>query len=191
MQKRDVAALIVAAAAATTLLAGAARAGEHGRGEDDAHERHEHHDHHERRGRERRDGERGPARGGDRAGAARIDPAYAKECGACHLAYPPDLLPAASWTKLMSGLDRHFGQNAELEPEVRAGLERWLVERAGSRADGAPLRATETAWFSHKHRKVAGAAERPSVRSLANCAACHPAAERWDFDEDGVRIPSR
>ncbi len=92
----------------------------------------------------------------------------------------------------MAGLDRHFGQNAELEPEVRAVLERWLVERAGSSGgDGAPLRATEAGWFRHKHRKVEGAAARPAVRSIANCAACHPGAERWDFDEDGVRIPAR
>jgi hypothetical protein len=184
---REIAALTVAAVAAATLLASAARAGEHEheRGEDEAHE-HGHRGRHE----------------GDRGGRERVDaggrmtpgvlPAYTKECGACHLAYPPDLLPAASWTKLMAGLDRHFGQDAELEPEVRALLERWLVERAGGRrADSATLRLTEGPWFRRKHRKVEGAAARPAVRSLANCAACHPAAEHWDFDEDGVRIPPR
>jgi hypothetical protein len=185
--RREIAALTVAAVAAATLLATAARGGEHERGEDEAHE----HGHHRRHERERDGG--GRERGGtDGRAPSSVLPAYTKECGACHLAYPPDLLPAASWTKLMAGLDRHFGQNAELEPEVRALLERWLVERAGGRrADSATLRLTEGAWFRHKHRKVEGAAARPAVRSLANCAACHPAAERWDFDEDGVRIPAR
>ncbi len=121
------------------------------------------------------------------------DPLYAKECGSCHLAYPPRMLPAESWRKLLAGLDRHFGQNAELEPEERAQLEGWLVENAGRTprtGDPAPLRITERTWFRKEHRKAAArAAGRASVRSMANCAACHPGAERWDFEEDRVKIP--
>ncbi len=182
-QRRNVVAL--AALAAALLLAGAVRAGEHER--DEEHEGREHHRRGER-GRERREPEReGPVRLG---GGPRILPAYATECGACHLAYPPDLLPAASWTKLMASLDRHFGQNAELDDEGRATLERWLVERAGrDGGERAPLRITERTWFRREHRKVQGAAARPQVGSLANCAACHPGAERWDFEEDRVKIP--
>ena len=70
------------------------------------------------------------------ADPAAPSPIYLKECGACHVAYPPHLLPAASWRALMAGLDRHFGQNAELEPEVRAAVERWLVASAGADAGG-------------------------------------------------------
>jgi hypothetical protein len=103
------------------------------------------------------------------------------------------MLPAESWRKLMAGLDRHFGQDAELEPDVRESVERWLVERAGRpprRGDPAPLRITERRWFQGEHRKAARAAEaNPSIGSLANCAACHPGAERWDFEEDRVNIP--
>lgn len=184
MRKIAIAAGAVAAAA---LLASAVRAGEDERDEDEEHE------HHGRHGRGRSEGERGAGgrSGGERAPAsAAIHPAYAKECGACHLAFPPRLLPAASWTKLMAGLDRHFGQDAELDGESRATIERWLVERARrGPEDGAPLRLTEGAWFRREHRKVEDAAARPSVRTLANCAACHPGAERWDFEEDGVKIP--
>jgi hypothetical protein len=94
---------------------------------------------------------------------------------------------------MMGELERHFGQDAELEPEVRVQLERWLVERAGRpprTGDPAPLRITERSWFRKEHRKAAAqAAGRPSIRSLANCAACHPGAERWDFEEDRVKIP--
>ena len=124
-----------------------------------------------------------------------IDPAYLKECGACHIAYPPGSLPAASWRALFSGLDRHFGEDANLEPAVREGIERWVVARAGAERlrTGTPsLRVTELSWFRDEHDEVpADAAARPSVRSLANCSACHPGAERWDFDEDRVRIPRR
>lgn len=171
----------VASAAALALLATTVSAGGHERGEDEEHGR----GHHERgrHGRER-DGS------GRATRETPIDPTYAKECGACHVAFPPHLLPAASWTKLMAGLDRHFGENAELDPEAQAALERWLVARAGgTREGGAPLRLTETDRFRREHRKVRGAATRPSIRSMANCAACHPGAERWDFEEDRVKIP--
>ena len=47
--------------------------------------------------------------------AAIANPVYKEECGSCHMAYPPGLLPARSWTKVMSGLDNHFGDNAELD----------------------------------------------------------------------------
>jgi hypothetical protein len=155
---------IAAAALAAAVTTGGAAAGEH-----------------------RHDGDRD--RGRYRPAGA-ISPAYAKECGACHVAYPPKLLSAASWRRVLAGLDRHFGQNAELEPEVRADLEAWLVERAGTDRGGAPLRVTETAHFVREHDEVpASAIARPTVRSLANCAACHPGAERWDFDEDRVKIP--
>lgn len=136
------------------------------------------------------DEEEGDARGARAAPA--VDPEYAKECGACHLAYPPSLLPAASWRKLTSGLDRHFGQNAELDETTRAKLERWLVDHAGSAGGSepaAPLRISDAGWFRHEHREVAHRVGKgKQVASFADCAACHPAAARWDFDEDRATI---
>lgn len=128
---------------------------------------------------------------GRRAGPP--DPTYLKECGACHLAYPPAFLPAASWRALFAGLDRHFGEDASVEPEIRAFLERWVVERSAPerRPSREPfLRITDLPWFRDEHDEVpSDAAARPSIRSLSNCGACHPGAERWDFEEDRVRIP--
>jgi hypothetical protein len=39
-----------------------------------------------------------------------------KECGECHMAYQPGLLPAASWNRIMDGLADHFGENASVLP---------------------------------------------------------------------------
>ncbi len=182
-------AVAVAAVAASVVLASGVRA-EHG--EDSEHEGREHeerkHDRH-RRERAEREGARSGGERGASSPAAR-NPAYAKECGACHLAYPPDLLPAASWTALLGSLDRHFGQDATLDPAVRGELERWLVARAAPGDGEAPLRVTERAWFRREHRRVpAAVVRRPAIGSFANCAACHTTAEAWDFDEDGVKIP--
>jgi hypothetical protein len=176
---------VFASAAAVALFATTVPAGGHegdeerGRGPRDR-------EHHERA----RQGREAASRGERGAPGAAIDPTYAKECGSCHVAFPPHLLPAASWTKLMDALDRHFGENAELDAEAQAAIERWLLARAGgARAGKTPLRVTETDPFHREHQKVSGAAVRPSIRSMANCAACHPGAERWDFEEDRVKIP--
>jgi hypothetical protein len=43
-------------------------------------------------------------------------PLYKDECGSCHFAYPPTMLPAASWERVMAGLGAHFGDNADSAP---------------------------------------------------------------------------
>ncbi|MGE0356218.1 MAG: cytochrome C [Burkholderiales bacterium] len=123
------------------------------------------------------------------------DPAYRQECGACHVAYPPQLLSAASWRAVMGGLDRHFGTDASLEPAARASLLALLERHAGRRdttAGGQPqLRITETAWFRKEHREElpADILRRPEVKSFANCGACHTGAEKGDYSEASLRVP--
>jgi len=175
------AAAFLAVVTATVGLTAATASDRHGEGEEE-HERGE-----ERGGREGRERGRAAAR------ASAADPGaaalYRKECGACHLAFPPSMLSAGSHRRTMAGLDRHFGQNAELDAPVRDRLERWLVENAGD-GGGAGLRITEQARFQREHREVRREVwSRASVRSPANCAACHGGAQDWDFDEDRVKIP--
>lgn len=119
--------------------------------------------------------------------------AYAQECGSCHTAYAPGLLPAPSWQRLMAGLGRHYGTDASLDAATVRELGQWLQANAGTgkRAVEPPQdRITLAPWFERKHRKVDAAAWRHvSIKSAANCAACHPGADRGDFDEHGLRIP--
>ncbi len=126
---------------------------------------------------------------------------YKSECGACHTAYAPGLLPADDWRAIMGRLDNHYGDNAELAPELRAEITRYLTGNAARgrptfgamREAGADLlpRITEQRWFRREHREIPGRAVtgNEEVRSFANCTACHRHAERGDFDEDSVRIP--
>lgn len=116
-------------------------------------------------------------------------PGWKRECGACHLAYPPSLLPAASWRALMAGLERHFGSDASLDASEVREIGDFLQAHAG-RGRGAPLRITETAWFRHEHDEVAAAVwKRKAVGSRANCQACHRDAEQGRFAERHVRMP--
>lgn len=147
-----------------------------------------------------------PALAGDHAGkyggenrGKPVQPAQAnaklqQECGACHMAYAPGLLPAASWRKIMSGLDKHFGTDATLSAPENREITAYLVDHASNRwlAPSAPLRITEAIWFQRKHdgHEIAAAVwNRPAVKSRANCQACHIDAEKGDFDEHRVRIP--
>ena len=116
------------------------------------------------------------------------------ECGSCHLAYPPNLLPAPAWRRLVAGLDRHFGTDAGIDARTAAEIGAFLESNAGQGkrrgSDSGTLRISETPWFQRKHDEVAALAwKNPKVRTPANCTACHAGAERGDFDEHAVRIP--
>jgi hypothetical protein len=129
--------------------------------------------------------------------------AYAEECGSCHFAYPPGLLPASSWQRIMDGLGDHFGDNAELMPGTAAPIAAYLQANAADRvlqgrpgfartlAEQAPLRITETPYFRAEHHELPRrlVEDNPGVGSLARCPACHETAARGRFDDDAVQIP--
>jgi Dihaem cytochrome c len=118
--------------------------------------------------------------------------AWRAECGSCHVAYPPTLLPAEAWRQTMRTLDRHFGVDASVDAAAAVEIERFLATNAarGSRTAESEPRVTTTRWFRHEHDEVAAAVFRsPSVKTAANCAACHPGAASGNFDEHAVRIP--
>jgi hypothetical protein len=124
------------------------------------------------------------------------DPKWKNECGACHLAYPPHMLPAESWRAIMAGLDKHFGSNASLDAADVKDITAFLEKNADTgkkshETSGKPLlRITETRWFKSEHREVAEHTwKNPKVKSRANCGACHTKAESGDFDEHNVKIP--
>lgn len=121
-------------------------------------------------------------------------PAYQQECGSCHLAYPAGLLPASSWRRIMAGLDRHFGTDASLDAQATRQIGAWLERHAAVRGQAAQApaqdRITRSAWFERKHRDIDAAVwQLDSVKSAANCAACHTGAAQGDFDDDRMRIP--
>jgi len=119
---------------------------------------------------------------------------WKQECSSCHIAYPPGLLPAESWRKLMAGLDKHFGSDATLDTQETEEIRAFLVDNASNRwqAPTAPLRITESAWFKSKHdsHEVPPSVwKNPKVNSPANCDACHTKAENGSFNEHDIRMP--
>lgn len=137
--------------------------------------------------------------------AAITNPAYIEECGSCHLAYPPGLLPARSWSKIMTDLDSHFGDNAELESETAQSISQFLLTYSADQSDyrlsrkfnqsiknaDIPTRITDIPYFIHEHDEIPErmVSANPQVRSLSQCNACHTGADQGVFNEDNVNIP--
>ncbi len=121
------------------------------------------------------------------------DPTWKAECGSCHVAYPAELLPAASWRKLMAGLNDHFGTDATLDAKTAESITRFLETNSATKrkyATDPALRITETRWFRKEHDEVpARTWKNPAVKTAANCAACHTRAEQGDYSERTLRVP--
>lgn len=131
--------------------------------------------------------------------------AYETECGSCHFAYPPELLPARSWQHIMATLDDHFGDNAELSAPLQTEILHYL---SANNADTSvhsrpqsiyrsiethanPLRISETPYFKRKHHRIDAQAVKnnPEIGSFSQCNACHVHARQGIFNGHDVRIP--
>ena len=124
--------------------------------------------------------------------------AFEEECASCHMAYPPQMLHADSWRAMMGDLSRHFGSDASIDEKRRIAIADFLIANSGGRktgdtrdAKGKPLlRITETARFEKKHREISAATwKRASIKSPANCSACHTQAAAGDYNERSIKIP--
>lgn len=121
------------------------------------------------------------------------NPKWKSECGSCHIAYPPQLLTAGDWQKLMGGLDKHFGANAVLDANDNKEILDFLQRYSGSggKRSAPSLRISDTPWFNREHREFSARAwSDPAVKSRSNCTACHINAERGDWSERGIRMPA-
>lgn len=131
------------------------------------------------------------------------NPIHIKECGGCHLAYQPDLLPAGSWDRILAGLEDHFGETVDLDPESGKNILEYLktnsaehskteqaVKIMRSLGNSTPIRITEVPYIQAKHRRIGqDVLTRESIGSLSNCSACHVTAEKGIYEDDYVRIP--
>ena len=132
---------------------------------------------------------------------------YQFECGACHITYPPQVLPKASWQNLFANLDDHFGEAATPDQQ-QAEILNYLRSYASDSANAgkfkdftkrlqspAPMRITELNFWRLKHDKVLKKkarfiTENPDVGSASRCNACHEDAEQGLFQKHTVLIPN-
>ncbi len=126
---------------------------------------------------------------------AHVPAVYLQECASCHIAYPPGMLNPSSWQRIMGGLSKHYGTDAALESKPLQSISSWLNANAGTykRVTEAPPedRITKSPWFERKHQKIDSSVWKlPSVKSAANCSACHRQAESGHFSDHDLVIPA-
>ena len=131
------------------------------------------------------------------------NPTYKENCGACHFAYQPELLPSGSWDKILNGLAGHFGEAVDLDPDSKKMIAEYVKGNAAdysstelsvkimkSIGNQTPQRITEIPLFQKKHHKISqDVIKRESIGSLSNCLACHTTAEKGIYSDDNVKIP--
>ncbi len=133
---------------------------------------------------------------------------YKEECGSCHFAYQPGLLPSKSWEKLLTAeaLKNHFGENAELDKDTLKVIYDYAIANAADKSYHkrsrkiaiatenmeAPLRITEVRYIKRKHHEIPEKMIKGNkdVKSLSYCDACHTQANKGIFDSDTVNIPN-
>ena len=121
---------------------------------------------------------------------------YEAECASCHMAYPPGLLSEKSWQNVMSGLMKHFGTDASVDEKDKIEITNWLKRNAATKQKYSELapesRITKTSWFIREHDEIkADVWKRPSIKSPANCGACHTTAAEGIFSERGLKVPAK
>lgn len=160
------------------------------------------------------DGDRTLKRGGWLTSRADVVPVtnatYSEECGACHLAYQPGLLPAQAWTQVMepAALSDHYGDDASLTETLGAELASYLTAHSADQASAPRSRAfavgfdadagtglpriTETRYFKRKHDEVPASlvTSNPDVGSFSQCNACHSGAAKGIYNDSQIDIPS-
>lgn len=136
-----------------------------------------------------------------------VNATYNQECGACHLAYQPELLPRTAWAQLLTteALQQHYGDDASLPEalltEIRAflGVNTAAIAAPSDAGDAQPSatlanslpRITTSQAFQRKHDEIplAWVMENPEVGSFSQCNACHRKAAEGDYNERWIDIP--
>ena len=131
---------------------------------------------------------------------------YKTECGSCHFAYQPGLLPERSWKKIMGNLENHFGTDASLDVKDNQTILNYLVENSAEKftdykrsrkinksipSSKTPIAISDTRYFKREHKGIPKRfITQKEVKSLSNCTACHTQAEKGKYGERGINIPN-
>jgi hypothetical protein len=121
-------------------------------------------------------------------GAAK-PPAALEECGDCHMVFPSRMLPGRSWAAILSRMDDHFGEDADIPKKDLDEIRAFLTSHAADSPDATarerhfmsellpgstPLRITATPWWNQVHADFDfDGVKHSAVKSAANCLACH------------------
>jgi hypothetical protein len=124
---------------------------------------------------------------------------FKQECGACHFAYQPGLLPSESWKKILSNLPAHFGEKVSLGQASKNIISEYLRSNVAERSSAkrarkilkslggqTPLRITETPYIQEKHHELdLNIFSRQSISSRANWRWRHTDSRCHSWQAEG------
>ena len=132
--------------------------------------------------------------------------AYATDCGDCHKAYPPFILPRRSWERIMDNLEDHFGEkitDQNISVSAQNSIREYLyahsaehssreiaVKVLASVGDRNPTSLSKVPYWREVHARIDPSIfARKSVKDRSNCAACHKDFEYGVIDDINIAIP--
>lgn len=121
------------------------------------------------------------------------------ECSDCHMVFPPQTLPAASWENIINNLPNHYGEDASLEPAIVSEILAYHIANASDvssvraarkwRANGNFSRITDAPRFRDKHGNCPPEVwSHEKVGSKANCLACHPTMQKDGSTDENLNF---
>lgn len=128
---------------------------------------------------------------------------YKQECGACHHAYFPGLLPGRSWEKLLANPSDHFSEQLSLSSETLADVRTYLLANSADNSgnkrsrkimksigSSTPLRLSDIVYLRDKHHELSKEVfQCKSVGGFGNCIACHKGAALGNFNDNDATVP--
>lgn len=131
---------------------------------------------------------------------------YLKECGSCHFAYQPGLLPENAWSKMMNNLSNHFNTDASLAQEDFVSISNYLTQNSAEKnmdykrssrivnslkGREIPDSISKTPYMIQKHHEIRpNLITQKEVKGIFNCMACHTTADKGIYNERDIRIPN-
>ncbi len=137
-----------------------------------------------------------------------VHPVFYKECGECHSAYPPFLLPKKSWERVLGKLDNHFGEKiteANITKSEHLSIKEFLLANSAesstrevsvkimeSLGDRRPKAITKTPYWRERHKDIPKSAYKDKdIKDKSNCKACHRDFEHGNLDDMNIIYKSK
>lgn len=125
---------------------------------------------------------------------------FVSECASCHIIYPPEMLNKKSWINMMANLENHFGDDASLDEEDTNNILKFLLKNSSETStkeysfminkqnNGTILSSTKTDYWKDKHKEIDDKIfKKDSVKSKANCKACHSDIEKGLIEDENIK----
>ncbi len=133
------------------------------------------------------------------------NPIFVEKCGDCHKIYPPFLLPKASWSRVMRGLDNHFGEKiteANITKSQQSTIKSFLYANSAEKSTREssvkimkslgkrrPKAITKTPYWRERHKDIDKAIfKTKEVKDKSNCIACHNNIDKGMIDDMDITI---